>query len=293
MPVPKVGVHVTENRAPSILIDAEYLIKDLFIPVFNDTKQLSDMRYGLDSFYPALGWLCGKLSDGRIPLILGFDALPRVTADNLKGFCAAFGTTGTAPLFHMANVTPEAMGEEVVKNLMMKISSDRRVVATKEDLKLAYETLDGGRDVSSDAVHLVALGNPHLSLTELKQMSEMIDFDKRPKNNNVDIIACLGRHVYTKGSQYIPKLETYGVKFINDTCWCMLLDPPIIPRNPNAAILTNSAKYASYGPGLTNRRLRFASFHECIEASKTGRVSRGGVPQWLRSFSTLVCRHLP
>ena len=293
MPVPKVGVHVTENRAPSILIDAEYLIKDLFIPVFNDAKQSSDMRYGLDSFYPALGWLCGKLSDGRIPLILGFDALPRVTADNLKGFCAAFGTTGTAPLFHMANVTPEAMGEEAVKNLMMKISSDRRVVATKEDLKLAYETLDGGRDVSSDAVHLVALGNPHLSLTELKQMSEMIDFDKRPKNNNVDIIACLGRHVYTKGSQYIPKLETYGVKFINDTCWCMLLDPPIIPRNPNAAILTNSAKYASYGPGLTNRRLRFASFHECIEATKTGRVSRGGVPLWLRTFSTLVCRHLP
>ena len=121
MPVPKVGVHVSENRLPSILIDAENLIRDHFLPALNDAQQLSDMRYGLDSFFPAMGWLCGKLSDGRIPLIVGFDALPRVTADNLKGFCAAFGTTGTAPLFHMANITPEAIGEEVVENLMMKI----------------------------------------------------------------------------------------------------------------------------------------------------------------------------
>ena len=28
---------------------------------------------------------------------------------------------------------------------------------------------------------------------------------------------------------------------------CMLLDPPMIPTNPNATILTNSGKYAHYG----------------------------------------------
>mmetsp|Transcript_14601 Transcript_14601/g.26394 ORF Transcript_14601/g.26394 Transcript_14601/m.26394 type:complete len:88 (+) Transcript_14601:1713-1976(+) len=76
----------------------------------------------------------------------------------------------------------------------------------------------------------------------------------------------------------------------------MLLEPPIIPSNPKSAILTNSGKYAHYGPGLTNRRVRFGSMYDCVEAAKSGRVesganesigSGGSLPQWLgRSFST-------
>ena len=241
-----------------------------------------------------MGWLCGKLSDGYIPLIFGFDALPSVTADNLKAFSAAFGTTGTAPLFHMANVTPEARGNNVVESFILSCQN-RRVIATKEDLRYAYKTLNGDKD-DRDEVHLVALGNPHLSISELKQLSELVSSDDRPKNSNVEVIACIGRHVYSDGKNlnYIQKLESFGVKFINDTCWCMLLDPPIIPSNNKAQIVTNSAKYATYGPGLTNRQLRFTSTHGCIEASKTGRIARHcTIPQYLRSFSVLAIRHFP
>eukprot|EP00804_Cyclotella_cryptica_P027084 CCRYP_013618-RA/>CCRYP_013618-RA protein AED:0.15 eAED:0.15 QI:404/1/1/1/1/1/2/2466/610 len=282
--VPKVGVHITENRMPTIIIDAEELIRE-------HLPRLLSCR-DVDSFFPAMGWLCGNLSDGGIPLILGFDALPSVSDDNLKAFCAAFGTTGTAPLFHMANVTPEAMGDDVVQELLLSCCHKREIV-TKDHLIHAYETLDDGTG-DSDEIHLVALGNPHLSLTELEQLRDMVTSDGRPKKDGIEVIATLGRHVHSEGRKlhYVQSLERFGVRFINDTCWCMLLDPPIIPHNHNAMILTNSAKYATYGPGLTNRRMRFGSMLDCVEASKTGKMPHRGLPLWLRSFSTLSIRHL-
>merc|ERR1712194_677033 len=94
----------------------------------------------------AMGWVCGNLSDGGIPLILGFDSLPAVSNEtNLKAFCAAFGTTGSSPLFHMANITPEAMGEDTISKMLVSCG-ERRVEVTKEDLIKSYETLDGDKD---------------------------------------------------------------------------------------------------------------------------------------------------
>lgn len=86
--VPYGGVHDEENRLPTIIIDAEELIRECLASV--------NEHDGLDSLFPSVGWLCGKLSDGRIPLIFGFDLIPHVSDDNLKAFCAAFGTTGTS-----------------------------------------------------------------------------------------------------------------------------------------------------------------------------------------------------
>jgi predicted aconitase len=139
----------------------------------------------------------------------------------------------------------------------------------------------------------VALGNPHLSVEELKRLVELISIDNRSKQDAVKVIATLGRYIQSKGDElgYTKKLEQFGVQFVNDTCWCMILDPPIIPLDPNARILTNSGKYAHYGPGLTKRRIRFGSMYDCVEAAKSGKTrssigNNGSLPQWLRSFST-------
>ena len=301
--VPNIGVHLDANRVPTIAIDATNLIRNNIL--VNITKsehdgsstndpgsdQYDGIIDGIDSFFPAMGWLCGNLSDGRIPIILGFDELPSVSNDNLKAFCAAFGTTGTAPLFHMANITPEAMGDDVIQKFLLSCE-ERKVEVTKDDLCHSYQTLDSGMD-GNDKVDTVALGNPHLSVEELKRLSELLEMDQRPKKDDVRVIATLGRYIQSKGEElgYTKKLEQFGVQFINDTCWCMLLDPPIIPPNPNARILTNSGKYAHYGPGLTNRRIRFGSMYDCVEAAKSGTMrssvqKNGSLPPWLRSFST-------
>jgi len=104
--VPNVGVHVDENREPTMVIDATRIIEEHVLPIIvnkdgsnNDTtkKENGLLNYveEVDSFFPVMGWICGNLSEGAVPLILGFDRLDEVTDDNLKAFCAAFGTTGT------------------------------------------------------------------------------------------------------------------------------------------------------------------------------------------------------
>ena len=114
------GVHVTENRKPSIVIDATNFIREHVLPEIR-TNAVDEKESGIDSFYPVMGWLSGNLSDGRIPLILGFDLLPSVSRDNLKAFCAAFGTTGSSPLFHMANMTPETLGDSVISSVRVQV----------------------------------------------------------------------------------------------------------------------------------------------------------------------------
>lgn len=131
------------------------------------------------------------------------------------------------------------------------------------------------------------------SIDELRKLSTLIDQDDRPKHKSVNVIATLGRHVQSEGEKrgYIQKLKSFGMQFINDTCWCMLMDPPIIPSRPDAKIVTNSGKYAHYGPGLTNRKVRFGSMYQCIEVAKSGKMdsrsnTASALPRWLRTFST-------
>jgi cis-L-3-hydroxyproline dehydratase len=81
--VPNTGVHIEDNRAPTIVIDATTLIQNL-LPSIKANDDLSYDKQGFDTFFPAMGWICGNFSDGGIPLILGFDQLPNVTGDNLK-----------------------------------------------------------------------------------------------------------------------------------------------------------------------------------------------------------------
>ena len=60
----------------------------------------------------------------------------------------------------MANISPEAMGDGRISEMLLS-SDKRRVEVTKKDLCESYKTLDSGRG-DSDDIALVALGNPHL-----------------------------------------------------------------------------------------------------------------------------------
>lgn len=65
----------------------------------------------------------------------------------------------------MANVTPEAMGNDRV-NSMLRSCGDKRVEITMDMLRKSHMMLDSGND-GNDDVSLVALGNPHLRQVQL------------------------------------------------------------------------------------------------------------------------------
>ncbi|KAL2107476.1 hypothetical protein VUR80DRAFT_5159 [Thermomyces stellatus] len=244
---PQGGVHLRENRLASLCIK----LSDI------PHKELID-----DSFYPLLGYHIGGLAGSSIPVVLGLDVLAPST-DDLKGFGAAFATVASAPMFHIVGVTPEATTLEPV------IGKGRDVATVDlclRKLESSWKTLNGAPD--HQPVDLVSLGNPHFSFSEIKKLANICR--GRTKNDRVAVIVTCGRATYGLASQagLVAELERFGVQFVTDTCWCMIADP-IIPR-PAKTIMTNSAKYAHYGPGLTGRAFYFGSLASCVEAACQG-----------------------
>jgi len=63
-----------------------------------------------------------------------------------------------------------------------------------------------------------------------------------------------------------------------------MLTEPIVPIS-SKTLITNSAKYAHYAPGLVNRLVRFDSMAGCVEAARTGRARPA--PKWLAQTSQM------
>lgn len=288
--VPAAGVHLQKNRLPRIALDATDLLQQLRI-------ELSESREDIEVLFPVLGHLCGTLSDGDVPILLGFneDWAHFVTRDHLKAFCAAYGTTGTSPLIHIAGITPEAKDQVTVDILVANCVRPTRVIKML-DLRATFDTLNSSE---TEKVDLVALGNPHLSLTECEHLASLVDVcQSEAKRATARIMACMSRALYEEADKmgYVSRIESFGVEFVNDTCWCMLLDAPVIPQSSNSVIMTNSGKYAHYGPALTQKKFRLGSMSECVKAAAAGRLPRSeqtsdnSYPMWLSKHYSAQCR---
>mmetsp|Transcript_2980 Transcript_2980/g.8309 ORF Transcript_2980/g.8309 Transcript_2980/m.8309 type:complete len:265 (+) Transcript_2980:302-1096(+) len=225
------------------------------------------------------------------------------STDDLKAFSAAFGTSASVPLFHLAGITPEAATLEHALSLGMSAEDDMSTgileavpvrMLTLQHLEAAYARLDGGAsrvgspvefEAATDTIQLVALGNPHFSLAECAKLAGLVAASGERCRDDVSIVATLGRASLEEARRrgYARTLEAFGVTLVSDTCWCMLSEP-IVPPTAQT-LLTNSAKYAHYGPGLTGKRVRFASLSGCVEAAVSGRMPMVR-PAWLSGRST-------
>lgn len=248
---PKAGCHLPEERAPQVRVT---------VPPLDGVD---------DSLWPLLGYLIGTVSPDAIPLVEGVSQHLQDT-DALKAFGAAFATTSAAPMFHIAGVTPEAQSPDAFAALDLPT-----IALTHDDLQRAWRELNGA---DAGPVQLVSLGNPHFSATELAALAALCR--GKTRNVNVPLVITCGRAEMAKAEAAgdVALLTDFGVTLVNDTCWCMVTEP-IIPVDA-LTIMTNSGKYAHYGPGLTGRTMRFGSLAACVEAAVTGE-DRGNLPAWL------------
>lgn len=246
---PMAGCHVDAARCPTLRIDVPKL----------------DMLD--DSFWPLLGYLIGQKSPNDVPLVVGLGHL-KPTRDDLKAFGAAFATTSGAPMFHLAGITPEAMGPapEDLSGLSL----------TEADFESTWHELNGAPESEID---LVAIGSPHASADEIATLARLVDGHHR--RDDVRFVVTVGRSTMAESEAQgtAAALRNFGATFVTDTCWCML-GAPIVARS-SQAIMTNSGKYAHYAPGLVDRRTRFGSLADCVRAATSGRAPTG-LPLWLR-----------
>jgi len=294
---PAAGAHLSSERRPTLTLR---LCPWALPPP--DTRAAVD-----DAFWPLLGYVCGRLAGGRVPLILGLEGV-RASIKDLQAFCAAFGTTAAAPLFHICGHTPAADGEPKAAAAGSVLASelDGPILASEPggsilasepgevhlidllQLREAFDALDGGGHRPTDEagsetepVQLIALGNPHASLGELSALAALTR--GRERHRSVRMIVMVGRYVLYLASAegYVRELERFGATLLSDTCWCMLGEPVVPPTA--VTIVTNSAKYAHYAPGLTGRRARFTSLAGCVQAAVDGSVGPSARPGWLAS----------
>jgi len=250
---PNVGSHRDEGRLATLRVDVE-------LPAVHD-----------ESIYPLLGYHIGSLCGSRIPVVDGLQPLAP-DSDALKAFGAAFATTSAAPMFHIAGVTPEA--PDVATALGGQAPRQQQRV-TPADLVATWRELDRADEPT---VQLVSLGNPHFSASECASLAELLA--GRRKHPDVALVITLGRAVQeqARAAGHVQVLQEFGALLVNDTCWCMLGEPIIPPHC--TTLITNSAKYAHYGPGLAGRQVHFGSLAACVEAACSARAD-GGVPAWL------------
>ncbi|CAM3296707.1 aconitase family protein [Paracoccus nototheniae] len=245
---PLTGVYLDEHRAARRVLSV-------------DLPQGAD-----DAVWPLIGWLAGQMSQGGIPLLRGLaDAAPR--PDDLKALCAAFGTTSAAPMLHVEGVTPEA-------HHLSPDADHRRI--TRADMAQAWQTLNAG----PAAVDLIAIGSPHASLSECNALADALDAVRAGGRVAVPTIVTAGRKVIAdaRACGTLDRLTAAGVQVIPDLCWCSISEPVFPPGTQ--AVMTNSGKYAHYGPGLSGRRVRFGSIMDCARAALSG-TAPDTLPLWL------------
>lgn len=222
-----------------------------------------DLPDGIDdAFWPLIGWLAGKAAPDRIPLLRGLEKA-KPTPEALKALCAAFGTTSAAPMLHVEGATPEAH----------RVAPDAdHAQITRADMAAGWRTLNDG----PETVELVAIGSPHASLHECRALAEALAGRKAA----IPTIVTAGRAVMeqVRAEGTLARLTGAGVQVLPDLCWCSISEPVFPPGT--RALMTNSGKYAHYGPGLSGRAVRFGGLAACAEAAVTG-LAPQALPDWL------------
>ncbi|MFQ5628139.1 MAG: aconitase X [bacterium] len=244
---PAAGLHLSENRAGQVLL------------------RLQGIRHELqedDSFYPVLGHLLGKIAPDRIPVIEGMDAAP--SDDQLKALCAAAASSGATALFHIVGITPEAptFGE-----VFQKRQPQETIDICLLDLVAARNELTTTKGKSVD---LVVLGSPHFSLAEFKKLAPLISGCRRHAEVKFLVTSSRGVVALAKSMGLLEPLEDFGGKLTVDTC---ILTSPMLPPEIKV-LMTNSAKFAYYSPGLLNTQVVFGSLEDCVNSAIAGRVVR-------------------
>ncbi len=241
--VPAVGLHLDENRVGQVLVR----LRDVPARLQAD-----------DSFYPVLGHLLGTLAGNHVPVIDGLVVKP--VEDQLKALGAAAASSGSVALFHIPGVTPEA---STLTDAFHGRAPEQAIDVDMAALRQARADLTtpaGGK------LDLVVLGSPHFSLAEFRRLAELIHGRRRHPDGQFLVTTSRAVALLAPSAE----LEAFGARLTVDTC---ILATPMLPDSVQS-LMTNSAKFAYYTPGLLGRGIAFGSLEDCVESAVAGRVIR-------------------
>ena len=234
---PLYGLHLDENRKGDVLFKVS-------VPLTN----LAD--------YGALGSYVGRIIGTRIPV---FEGIQGPSIEDLVYLGAALASSGGVAMFHAVGVTPEAptvesafggRKYEVVEIRAREIEEGKQKLTSAKDRRVDY----------------VAIGCPHCSLNQLKELATLLKGRRVAKETMLWVHTNVPmKHLATQLG-YVQTIEEAGAVVTQDLC--------TILGNPEAlgfkTLATNSPKMAFYAPGSNGFHVWFGSVEQCIEAAVQG-----------------------
>ncbi len=244
---PATGLHLTQNRAGHLLLRLEGI-----------PRRLQED----DAFYPVLGHLIGRLAPNKIPVIEGLEVTP--TEDQHKAVCAGAASAGAVALYHMVGITPEAPTREAAFQGRPPEAEIRITLDTLATARAELSTCQG------DRLDMVVLGSPHLSVDEFRKLAALVE--GRKKHPDVVFLVTCSRAVREIADRagLLDAYRAFGGRITVDTC------PLTTPMLSGAIkhLMTNSAKYAYYSPGLLNTQIAYGRLADCVDSAVAGRILR-------------------
>ena len=223
---PEYCLHLVEKRQPGLTVVVEATLAG-------------------SSDFGALGKVIGDhiALSKSIPYIRG---IPSASLEELKSLCASLATYGGAALFHIEGLSPEA-GQLTAPGT--------ELVVTRADLETASHSLSSA---TSAEVDFVSLGCPHLSLDEIRRISQLL----QGKQVKKEFWITTARHTRTLAERlgYTQVIEAAGAKFAADTC-CVVA--PIQGRFK--AMATDSAKACYYASAKNKLKTLILPFDEVVK----------------------------
>lgn len=220
-----------------------------------------------------LGAAIGKVVLADVPFIVGLDrfldpGLSAATRDYLHEMGAACATAGAVALFHVENITPEAVdyGRDLLTPDYKTFSIDDQLLW---DLFAAYPVMWEEKDAPPEKCFI---GCPHLSLEQLNWWTEEIGCALRSEGRQelrVKTTLCAAPQViqeFQTDAEAHDRLQRAGAK-LSIGCPMQLFDNDL---SAGEAIVTNSNKLQAYTAA------RFFPDEALVEIIATGQIKGGG-----------------
>jgi predicted aconitase len=177
-------------------------------------------------------------------------------------------SSGAVALFHLVGVTPEA--PDLARAFRgREPREEHRVTAT--DLARARAELTTTRE---GPVQLVVLGSPHFSLSEFHLLAPLVEGRRRHPDVRFNVTCGRGVRAIAEAQGVLAPIEAFGAEITVDTC---ILTTPMLGDEVRT-LMTNSAKFAYYTPGLLGKTVVFGSLADCVDSAVRGEVVREASP---------------
>jgi predicted aconitase len=235
---PCYGLHLDENRKGTFLFTVVAELKD-----FSD--------------YGAMGAYVGRMVGTGIPV---FDGIRHPAMEDLVYLGSALASSGSVAMFHMVGVTPEAptvesaLGGNKVENILItdkEIAEGRRLLTSAKDTKVDY----------------VAIGCPHYSLSQIKEVAMLLQGKKVHKDVTMWIHTNVAIKAIAAQLGYQKIIEDAGAILTQDLC-TVLSCPEALGFK---TLATNSAKMAFYAPGGNQLPTWYGNVRQVVKAAITGK----------------------